>query len=1125
MAKIYIVGGKGTGADSDALNGGGYVPGYNATYSNCQGTNGGPVAAQTNCTTSNSGGSTRVSKNGMGEFASVVTGTLVYFSSATGPVSGIVKVTAIDVSGNYFDMDLPWDSTTRTDMTVNVGGAFDSIGTAKALPVAGDSLLLASERTYVLGESWVPTTGTATAIILIKGVNKEDGTDITDNSKRPVVQCSTDLVGMMDIQDASDYNHVYDIVFDGDDGSGNTGDYAVYNNIGGAYAYNCHFCNCDFKNCDSDGVYWNGRFGGVSFSSCNAYDNDGYGFRIPYSWTSNSILIKCTAKRNGSSGIYLFANPASIIDCVCTDNTTYGIHIYRYFTTTIISGCTVANNGSDGVYVAYGTAALTQARVDNVFADNIIAYNGGYGVNAHADAAAQLYADQIVRNNYIYGNSSGAYPSGIGQFFAHASNVTNIDPLFVDRTNATVALRDYRLKCESTLLHAGLLGTIVGYGALNTIDFPALDAVLTTDTVDGAAGHYYAPAASIVKDGEMFGVDNAEEGEYAGGGGIAEEDIVDAKYVLTGHDNYDGGDPGTLTLPDASDVWHEADDYGVFGALLEPAMRASDITNCIAGNVKKNVVIDNITGTYDPMAAAVFPATANVSTVETAYGPTGAEYAGSLNMSLYVLIANVVDAAFVVTGNNNYVGGSAGTYPTTATSKAEQLAEDVAAVTAAAASIKDDTTILTVTGTYDFTTALAASYADGQAAQLVTDKAAVTAAAGSIKDDATILTIAGTYDFTAAIAAGYADGEAAQLATDAAAVLAVAEYITTDVTDLLGVAGTLDMSLYTLTSGIVFPDEAETWHTAGSYGPTGAEYTAAMYASDIPVTNGIGEYLSAGDIVLGVVVDDLTGTASGGGGGDPPAVPAISLAGGADSITVTIDGDAGVTHYVVYKTSGAAAWTSGGSRSGDGDVVIAGLTAGTTYLVSAYSDNGEYSTFAPVQVVTLTASTSDDPTGSLSVPLGLLAATLAASAAFRAWVGATTGTEQENLAAAQARIYEYESESWTRPYGLVSHDDLWHAGKIADGSHNLFSHDGELFLGFEADAEETGDAELSARRFSNTVGTILDEMKALAGTPGYLNIVDIQIKTGPQRCRPDRRDEADAAEDYWQAEFRIRWSD
>lgn len=42
-----------------------------------------------------------------------------------------------------------------------------------------------------------------------------------------------------------------------------------------------------------------------------------------------------------------------------------------------------------------------------------------------------------------------------------------------------------------------------------------------------------------------------------------------------------------------------------------------------------------------------------------------------------------------------------GTYPTTATSKAEQLADDKAAVTAGAADILNTRTILTITGTFD----------------------------------------------------------------------------------------------------------------------------------------------------------------------------------------------------------------------------------------------------------------------------------------------------------------------------------------------------------------------------------------------------------------------------------------
>lgn len=81
---------------------------------------------------------------------------------------------------------------------------------------------------------------------------------------------------------------------------------------------------------------------------------------------------------------------------------------------------------------------------------------------------------------------------------------------------------------------------------------------------------------------------------------------------------------------------------------------------------------------YTLTSGIVWPAAANVSDVETAWGPTGAEYAGTLDLSLYVLIASVVDAGWVVVGHDNYTGGSAGTYPTTAATNAAHLAADVA---------------------------------------------------------------------------------------------------------------------------------------------------------------------------------------------------------------------------------------------------------------------------------------------------------------------------------------------------------------------------------------------------------------------------------------------------------------
>lgn len=198
--------------------------------------------------------------------------------------------------------------------------------------------------------------------------------------------------------------------------------------------------------------------------------------------------------------------------------------------------------------------------------------------------------------------------------------------------------------------------------------------------VSPAVGTFAVPAENVVKAGETYGNSAEFTGTY---------DPVTGNYtdpgkanVLTGNDYYFGGvlqtaeyspdfpaaaavldsdtvngSPGTYHAPDAAEVISTA----VFGPSSGTA-GTYDVSNVSAGNIKKDVSIGGVTGTYDPMAAAVFPAAANVSTVETAYGPTGAEYAGSLNLSLYTLISGVVAAQYVLVGHDNYTGGDAGTF-------------------------------------------------------------------------------------------------------------------------------------------------------------------------------------------------------------------------------------------------------------------------------------------------------------------------------------------------------------------------------------------------------------------------------------------------------------------------------
>lgn len=91
-----------------------------------------------------------------------------------------------------------------------------------------------------------------------------------------------------------------------------------------------------------------------------------------------------------------------------------------------------------------------------------------------------------------------------------------------------------------------------------------------------------------------------------------------------------------------------------------------------------------------------------------------------------------------------------------------------------------------------------------------------------------------------------------------------------------------------------------------------------------------------------------------------PTAPVITVAAGTDSLTVSITGDAGVLHTVKYKLASAPAWSVGGIRSGDGDVVISSLSAGTYQVIAYSSDSGVLSQPSNLQVVVVASTASAD---------------------------------------------------------------------------------------------------------------------------------------------------------------------
>jgi hypothetical protein len=198
---------------------------------------------------------------------------------------------------------------------------------------------------------------------------------------------------------------------------------------------------------------------------------------------------------------------------------------------------------------------------------------------------------------------------------------------------------------------------------------------------------------------------------------------------------------------------------------------------------------------------------------------------GTLDMDLYRLLTDYTDPgeANVVVGNDYTYAGESRTaaYPTTATSKAAQLQDDKDAVTAGKASIKDNATILTIDGTYDFTAAIAAAYAGGEfdqhstdAAFLETNKAEIAATGAAILGE---FGVTGTFTHTAAYVA--------------IAGLPNVKYVYNAIDRGDGATGTL---------------RASNLHTgAGSPGVD----------------------LAATDLKSGVTVDDVAGSYAGGGGG------------------------------------------------------------------------------------------------------------------------------------------------------------------------------------------------------------------------------------------------------------------
>ena len=91
-----------------------------------------------------------------------------------------------------------------------------------------------------------------------------------------------------------------------------------------------------------------------------------------------------------------------------------------------------------------------------------------------------------------------------------------------------------------------------------------------------------------------------------------------------------------------------------------------------------------------------------------------------------------------------------------------------------------------------------------------------------------------------------------------------------------------------------------------------------------------------------------------------PSTPTLSLVTATGQVTATITGDAGVTNYLKYKAPSDSAWQDGGSRSGDGDLVVTGLSNDVPYVFVAYSIDADGVASLPSMAATATLTAAAD---------------------------------------------------------------------------------------------------------------------------------------------------------------------
>jgi len=503
---------------------------------------------------------------------------------------------------------------------------------------------------------------------------------------------------------------------------------------------------------------------------------------------------------------------------------------------------------------------------------------------------------------------AGAAPYGIGAYGGDGSLVeTPSYPITADSKAAQLADDQAEVAAKTAFIVAGtdfgtnlgasggllavadILTTGTGVGAGGTYVEPVQSQVQDATNGGTAYGPSGATAGTLAEPATQLATDQAAVQAQAANISIAVTDLL-------------GTVDGTLAsmildAAGAQNAWQGAGIYtdpatynatGMFdGFTVTPTTDWTLTANIVFPDVENVVYNSGDYGIWNPpnnnwatqyiglldmslyalISGIVIPAVENVTTAETAYGLTG-ELAGTLDMSLYAPWQGAGIYADTGTYYANGIWDGTAYYPNGifdgSTHYATGIYEEYYSLYHASGVLNQNgyytawigagiyldevaghaSGVLDASGNYSAT-----GHYDGSDITSISDwtltAGIVIPAVANVSIVETGYGLTGELAGTLDVAALEAAAAAAQLVTDQAAVLAVADSIKSTVTDLLGQAGTLDMSLWTLLSALTFPAAGNVSVAETSYGPEGTGYAGTL-ASMILDDNGTQHAFTAG---------------------------------------------------------------------------------------------------------------------------------------------------------------------------------------------------------------------------------------------------------------------------------------